>query len=61
MIRSRDRRGLEPGMDAELGQDALDIAAQGADGDIHFTGHLPGALPGDNAFQHLGFTRRERP
>jgi hypothetical protein len=58
---TRDGSGFKPTVHAQLGQDALDVAAQGADGDTHFAGHLPGALAGGNTSQYLGFPRGERP
>src|ERR1700722_10534741 len=46
-------------MHAELGEHVLDVGAQGACRDIHFTRHLPGTLARHNSAQHLLFPRGE--
>src|SRR6201990_834811 len=55
-----DGRALEPAVRAQLGQNVLDVAAQGADGNVHLAGHLPGALARDDPAQHFGLAGRER-
>jgi len=45
---------------SELGQDVLDVTAQGAGRDVHLTGHLRGALTRHDPSQDLHLARSER-
>src|SRR5580700_7627990 len=46
-------------MRAELGEQGLHVAPQGAGGDVHLLGHLPGALAIDDPAEHLLLPRGE--
>ena len=54
-----DGSGLDLAVRVELVQDAPYVAAQGAHRDVHFAGHLPGALARDDPLQNLPLPRRE--
>jgi len=56
-----DGSGLDLAARAELAQNTSYVAAQCAHRDVHFAGHLRGALARHDPLQHLSFTRREPP